>query len=132
MRSGEPQTDRMRGHDSARILELQEAGPTQGRRDLLAMVKGRVVVAIGRMKPSEPQGRAVADLIADLCALEVGRELTVLVDFEIEFEQSPRALAQFGRQVEIQRSDREALVIRIDSATCARADVRKSMHRQTR
>src|SRR5437763_328121 len=71
LRAREPPPDGVRRHDAAVILEFEEARAPQRGRDLLAVVEGGVVVAVGRMEPPEPDGGRIRELIADLCALEI-------------------------------------------------------------
>src|SRR5437667_1874057 len=105
LRAREPPPDGVRRHDAAVILEFEEARAPERGRDLLAVVEGGIVVAVGRMEPPEPDGGRIRELIADLCALEIGAEGAVLAHLEVQLEQGARAAAEPRRQEEIRSEE---------------------------
>src|SRR5205085_7440732 len=109
LRAREPPPDGVRRHDAAVILEFEEARAPERGRDLLAVVEGGVVVAVGRMEPPEPDGGRIRELIADLCALEIDADGAVLAHLEVQLEQGARAAAEPRREEEIQLGDVGAL-----------------------
>ena len=129
LRAGEPGSDAVRGHDAAMVLEFNEARAPEGGRDLLAVVKGGVVVPIGRMKPSKPHRRGIRELVADLRALQIDADGAVRADLEVQLEQSARTAAEPRRQEEIQLGNISALVLGKLGVVVADAHVRKTVHR---
>src|ERR1700675_2236153 len=85
LRAGHPHADRMRRHDAAVILEIGELGAPQRIGEPYAVMQSGVHVAIRGMESTDPHGRLVAELIADLKALEIGADMTVGAYFEDEF-----------------------------------------------
>src|SRR5207248_1611386 len=81
-------------HDAALVLELNEARAPEGGRNLLTMMKGGVVVPIGRMKPAKPHGRGIRELVAELRALQIDAHAAVRAHFEVQLEEGAGAAAK--------------------------------------
>src|SRR5207253_6090219 len=129
LRGGEPGPDRVRGHDAAMVLELNEARTPEGGCNLLTMMKGGVVVPIGRMKPSKPHGRRIRELVAELRALQIDPHGAVRAHFEVQLEEGASTAAEPWRQEEIQLTHIGALVLGKLRVVVSDADVRKAVGR---
>jgi len=70
-RARRPQADGMGRQDAAVVLELQEFRPAQGVVDPGAVVQRSVHVTIRSVETAQPHGGLVAELVADLRALQV-------------------------------------------------------------
>jgi hypothetical protein len=122
----------MRGQNSAEVFELQEARPAQRIGYLVAMVKGGIVVAIGRVEATEPYRYGIRELIAELRPLQIHRELASVADFKVQFDQSLGVLAKLRCQIEIDRSDCGAMQVRMERIARSRPDISESMNVESR
>src|SRR5205085_9117257 len=114
-------------HDAAMVLEIDEARAPEGGRNLLTMMKGGVVVPIGRMKPSQPHGRRIRELVAELRALQIAAHGAVRAHLEVQLEEGASAAAEPWCQEEIQLTHVGALVLGKRGVVVSRADVRKAV-----
>jgi len=64
-------------HHAALVLEIDELGTSQRIRKPDPVMQGGVHVAVWRVKPADPYGRLVIELITDLKTLEVGAHMTI-------------------------------------------------------
>src|SRR5258707_2609740 len=119
-------------HHSALIFEQDEPRPAQRGCDFLAVMERGVVVAERRVETPYPDGRGVAELIADLAALQVRVDLTLFAYLESQFEQRAGVLAELRIQKYVEAASIGALQLWLVRRVIADAHVEKTVQRNTR
>ena len=94
--------------DAAPVFKIKKARPDDRGLDLRSVMEGGIPVAERCVKTSGPQRGSVAEGVAELQALEIGRQAALRVIFKNKFDDGFDPVAKLRGQIETQGAEGEA------------------------